>query len=248
MKLSIIIRTWNRLEYTIRTIVSISENCGLSKDNYEIICIDQNSQDGTKDWLAFNAKEGYYPLVPIFLNENVGDGIGMKVGAEVARGEFISQHDNDLETITPDYFIKLISLYKYLEKKNLKICAVSGSHKQGIDLEAKPHKFAKLRYSDNFFDGGIRELSGYFVSWVHGSFIFREKFSRLLEFNKGMCNSFCGEWWSEGYSNFNSLGINFYHIDSGITGAHIQKQYDKFPSYSYAFTHYKKFIKRLQEK
>lgn len=243
MKLSIILRCFNRLEYTIRTIVSIDKNCGLSKDDYEIICVDQDSSDGTKDWLAYNQKEGYYPIVPFLLSENIGDGRGMQVGISIAKGDFIAQHDNDLELITPDYFLKLILLYKYLEKNNFKICAVSGSHRQGIDLEAKPHKFAKLRYPDNFFDGRDREFSGYFVSWVHGSFIFKEKFTRLLKFNKGMCNSWCSTWWDKGYSNFNSRGINFWHIDSSDKGGmYVKKQAEKFPSYGYVKKHYRRFI------
>ena len=239
MKLSIILRTWNRLEYTIRTIMSIDKNCGLSKDDYEIICIDQNSSDGTKEWLASNLREGYYPLRNVLLSENVGDGRGMQVGIEVAKGDFIAQHDNDLEIVTPDYFLRLISVYEDLEKEDFNVCAVSGSHRQGIDIEAKPHKFAKLRYPKNFLEGNHL---GYIVSWVHGSFIFKEKFTRLLKFNKGMCNSWCSTWWDKGYINFNCMNINFWHIDSGKSGVHVKKQAEKFPNYKYVEKNYRKFL------
>jgi len=239
MKLSIILRCFNRLEYTIRTIVSIDKNCGLSKDDYEIICIDQKSSDGTREWLDFNSKEKYYPIKFILLDDNIGDGRGMQAGIDIAKGEYIAQHDNDLELVTPDYFLKLISLYRDLEKREFKVCAVSGSHRQGIDIDAKPHKFAKVRYSKNFVEGN---RPGYIVSWVHGSFIFKEKFIRLLKFDKKGCNSWASTWWDRGYINFNCMNINFWHIDSKQTGAHVLGQAKKFPSYGYVKTHYRRFI------
>jgi len=243
MKLSIILRTFNRLEYTIRTIMSIDKNCGLSKDDYEIICVDQNSSDGTKEWLAFNSKEGYYPIVPFLFSENIGDGRGMQAGINIAKGDFIAQHDNDIELITSNYFFKLILVYKYLESLDYKPCAVSGSHIQGIDLEAKPHKFAKLRYPDNFLEVKEGGYSGYIVSWVHGSFIFKEKFTKLLKFDKGMCNSWCSTWWNKGYISFNCKNVNFWHIDSSREGGgYVKKQARKFPSYGYIKKHYRRFL------
>lgn len=242
MKLSIILRCFNRLEYTIRTIVSVDENCGLSKDDYEIICVDQNSSDGTKEWLTFNSKEGYYPIKPFLLSENIGDGRGMQAGINIAKGEFIAQHDNDLELITPNYFFKLISVYRYLEERGYGVCAVSGSHKQGIDLEAKPHKFAKLRFSNNFLKAEDERYSGYLVSWVHGSFLFRRELTDELKFNKGMCNSWCSSWWDRGYTSFNCKNINFWHIDSGESGVHVKKQAEKFPLYNYIEKNYRKFL------
>jgi len=221
--------------------VSIDKNCGLSKDEYEIICVDQNSSDGTKDWLSFNSKEGYYPIVPFLLSENIGDGRGMQAGINIAKGDFIAQHDNDLELVTSDYFLKLILLHKNLEKEGFDVCAVSGSHVQGIDLGAKPHKFARLRYLNNLWIGNDKENSGYFVSWVHGSFIFRTKLTEL-KFNKRMCNSWCSTWWDRGYTSFNSLGINFWHIDSGQSGGHVKKQAEKFPTYKYVKKNYRRFM------
>jgi len=242
MKLSIILRTWNRLEYTVRTIVSIDEKSGLSKDDYEIICVDQNSIDGTREWLSFNHKEKYYPIVPLLLSENVGDGLGMKAGINIAEGEFIAQQDSDIELITPDYYKKLIQVYEYLEGKGYKVCAVSGSHIQGINTEAKPHQFAKLRYPNNFINPRNEDFSGYFVSWVHGSFIFRKNLIEELNFDKRGCNSWCSEFWDKGYISFNCKNINFWHIDSSETGAHVKKQAEKFPSYKYIKKNYRKFL------
>lgn len=243
MKLSIIMRTFDRLEYTIRSIISIDENCGLPKDQYEIICVDQNSADGTNEWLHSVSKDGYYPIVPVLLSENVGDGRGMNYGVSEAKGEFLAQHDNDIVLLSRSYYSRLISIYKKLEEENLKVCAVGGSHYQGVDYDSAPRRFARKRYdiikTKCFLE---EEYDLVFSSWVTASFIFRREFSEL-EFNKGMTNSWCGEWWDRGNDNFLVENLKFWHIDSGETGAHVQRQAEKFPNYSYVRKHYKPFIK-----
>jgi len=48
-KVSMIIRAYNRLEWTIETLSSIISTTDY--DNYEIILVNNNSQDGTTQWL-----------------------------------------------------------------------------------------------------------------------------------------------------------------------------------------------------
>ncbi len=251
MKLSIIIRCMNRLEYTIRTIVSIAEKSGLERDLYEIICVDQNSSDGTKEWLRSVVEDGYYPIRPLFLRENIGDGLGMQAGISIAGGEFIAQHDSDIEIVTKDYYQKLISLYETLEADGENICALSGSHVQGFSTDSAPFRFGQKRFPQKFiqeayryrhgmFDSGIAML--YYSAWVTASFIFRRRFTEI-EFDKRMCNSWCGTWWDKGYVNFVCSDLKFWHIDSAEEGHLVQKQADKFPSYSYINIHYRNFIK-----
>ena len=252
MKLSIIIRTFNRLEYTIRSIVSIDEKSGLNRSEYEIICVDQGSTDGTIEWLNSCVEEGYYSVFPIFLKDNIGDGLGMQEGIEIATGEFIAQHDNDIELVSENYYSRLIKLYKYFENFGWKICAMGGQHKQGVNRESTPWRFGKERYFKEvfgckyFYDIPVsiddRMHVSYPISWVTASFIFRRGFTSV-PFGKGMCNSWCGDWWDRGFDNFSCETLKFWHIDSGETGAHIQKQYGKFPSYKYVFKNYRKFIK-----
>jgi len=249
MELSIVMRTYNRLEYTIRSIMSIDEKSGLNRDKYEIVCVDQGSTDGTKEWLNFCIKEKYYPIVPIFLDQNVGDGLGMQEGIDRAKGDFIAQHDNDVEIVTENYYKELMDIYKSLEKSE-KVCAIGGQHKQGVDQNSAPWRFGEKRYPN--FLNEIRKCvlvpikdSRHFlypISWVTAAFIFRKKFISI-PFTKGMCNSWCGEWWDRGYDNFSCETLKFWHIDSGETGAHVEKQAKKFPSYNYTLIHYSKFIK-----
>lgn len=246
MELSIIIRTFNRLEYLIRTIVSIDERSGLDKSDYEIIVVDQGSSDGTFSWLNY-AERGYYPIVPIFMDKNIGDGLGMQVGIEGSKGEFIAQNDDDVKLVSDGYYSRLIEIYEALESKGEKVCALGGSHIQGFEIDSAPFRFAKAREGSGGFLVEYSSSSRSFlypVAWTTASFIFRRQFAEDFKFGKGMCNSWCGEWFDRGCKNFISKDINFWHIDSGETGAHVQKQYDKFPEYEYVFRHYKNFIKK----
>ena len=82
MKLvSIIIRTYNRLEYTIETLNSILNNT--SYENYEIIIINNNSSDGTTQWLDWVSKNSPFyanKFKHIKMETNVGDWAGMVEG------------------------------------------------------------------------------------------------------------------------------------------------------------------------
>lgn len=103
MKVNIIIRAFNRLEYTVLTVREIDRLAGF--DDYKMIIIDQASTDGTGQWLKSLEKEGYYKIKPIYLTENVGDFGGTKVGYDNLDEdcEYSFQWDNDCPPITPNF-------------------------------------------------------------------------------------------------------------------------------------------------
>lgn len=104
-KVNIIIRAFNRLEYTVLTIREIDRLAGY--DDYKIIVIDNASTDGTGQWLKSLVKEGHYKIKPIYLTENVGDFGGTKIGYENLDPdcEYTMQWDNDCPPLTP-YFLR----------------------------------------------------------------------------------------------------------------------------------------------
>jgi len=104
-RVNIIMRAFNRLEYTSLTIREIDRLAGY--DDYKIIVIDNNSTDGTGQWLKSLVKEGYYKVKPIYLTENTGDFGGTKVGYDNldADCEYTMQWDNDCPPIT-EYFLR----------------------------------------------------------------------------------------------------------------------------------------------
>lgn len=56
-RVNIIIRAFNRLEYTVLTIREINRLAGY--DDYKMIVVDQASTDGTGQWLKSLVNEGY---------------------------------------------------------------------------------------------------------------------------------------------------------------------------------------------
>ncbi|MFD1953958.1 glycosyltransferase [Paenibacillus thailandensis] len=85
---SIIILTHNQIEYTKLCIESIRKYT--EKDTYEIIIIDNNSTDGTKDWLQEQDD------LQLILNDyNAGFPAGCNQGIEIANGDNILLLNND---------------------------------------------------------------------------------------------------------------------------------------------------------
>jgi glycosyltransferase involved in cell wall biosynthesis len=109
-RVNIIIRAFNRLEYTSLTLREIDRLAGY--DNYKIIIIDNNSSDGTGQWLKSLEKEGYYKIKPIYSKENLGDFGGTKVGYDNldADCEYTMQWDNDYPPVTPYFLLNMVKI------------------------------------------------------------------------------------------------------------------------------------------
>lgn len=95
-QVSIIILTYNNLDYNLQCIQSIRE---YTKDgSYEIIIVDNGSTDGTREWLKKQSD-----LKLIFPNENTGFPKGCNLGIEAARKENdILLLNNDI-VVTPNW-------------------------------------------------------------------------------------------------------------------------------------------------
>lgn len=89
IKTSIVILTFNKLEYTIPCIDSIREYT--RQGTYEIIVIDNASTDGTREWLAQQTD-----IVTIFNEENLGFPKGCNQGIQIATGSNILLLNNDV--------------------------------------------------------------------------------------------------------------------------------------------------------
>lgn len=91
MTFSIVVLTYNALEYTKKCIDAIKKNTSVE---YELILIDNNSQDDTKYWLNKNKKL----FNTLILNEtNNGVAGGRNQGIEEAIGDYVVFLDNDTE-------------------------------------------------------------------------------------------------------------------------------------------------------
>ena len=89
MNISVVIPTFNRKETLKRAIQSVVMQ---SYTPYEIIIIDDGSDDGTKEWLKDN-----YPNVKYIYQMNSGVSSARNKGIKFARGDWIALLDSDDE-------------------------------------------------------------------------------------------------------------------------------------------------------
>lgn len=100
MKTSIIILTYNQIEYTKRCIESIRDYT--DKKTYELIVVDNCSTDGTVEWLQKQTD-----IIVIYNSENVGFPKGCNQGIKIANGENILLLNNDT-VVTSNWLENLI--------------------------------------------------------------------------------------------------------------------------------------------
>ena len=101
MKLSVVIPVYNEVE-NIEEILKRVKDTALT---WEIIVIDDGSQDGTRDVLK---KMDGTPALRVILHErNQGKGAAVRTGLQAARGDAILIQDADLEYSPHDYPVLL---------------------------------------------------------------------------------------------------------------------------------------------
>jgi glycosyltransferase involved in cell wall biosynthesis len=101
MKLSVIIPVYNEVQ-NIEEILKRVQNTALA---WEIVVVDDNSQDGTRDLLKnLDGKDG---LRVILHDRNQGKGAAVRTGLQAARGDTLLIQDADLEYSPHDYPVLL---------------------------------------------------------------------------------------------------------------------------------------------
>ena len=101
MKLSIVIPVYNESETICEVVRRVEQVSG----DKEIIIVDDNSTDGTRDLLL--KYEGKKDFKVIYQPKNKGKGAALRAGFDVAKGEIIIVQDADLEYNPKDYPILL---------------------------------------------------------------------------------------------------------------------------------------------
>ena len=85
--ISVVMLNWNGLEDTKSCIASLKKS---TYSNFEIIIVDNGSEDGSKEWL-----KSQDDLVLVDLPKNEGVTGGHIEGHKVSKGEFIANLNND---------------------------------------------------------------------------------------------------------------------------------------------------------
>ncbi len=143
MDVSVIILNYNSFDLTNQTISTFSKFAeGFS---YEIIVIDNNSQDDSFDKL----KHIYPDIIFIKNDENLGFGKANNIGLRIANGEFVIFLNNDVVFIE-NSILKLLS---YLREKNEKILIAPQLLNADGSIQHSVYSFQNLRltFTTSFF-------------------------------------------------------------------------------------------------
>lgn len=146
MKTSIIILTFNQLEYTKKCIESIRKYT--TEHQYEIIIVDNHSTDGTIEWLQSQKK-----IKVIYNEENLGFPKGCNQGITVAQGDNILLLNND--TIVTSGWLRNLIICLYSDERIGAVGPVTNncSYYQAIHLnfknEQEMHRVSKIYNQSN---------------------------------------------------------------------------------------------------
>ena len=210
-KLSFIIINYKTPEITSECVKSIQKHINI---DYEIIVVDNHSQDNSKDYILSKSKETKW----ISLDNNFGYGYAVNRGFDVSNGNYIIVLNSDI-IIMDDFSKDLISRYESqetgclgieLKKLDGKRQDTASSFPTLMTLfanELKPlRKIKKFRrYTQSFQnDNNI-----YKVDWVTGAFLFisAERFKEISGFDESFFMfyediDFCRKLTDKGYFNY----------------------------------------------
>lgn len=137
IELSIIIVTWNTADITYKCVSTIKRH--LHRFNYEIIIVDNGSEDNTIIKLSkFND-------IKIIENKsNLGFSKANNIGVKIAKGDYLLFLNSDMELLDDS----LIKMYRYISK-NKNIGAI-GPQFLNIDLTPQASVFPKQSITNAF--------------------------------------------------------------------------------------------------
>ena len=146
MELSIIVCVYNEISFIEKSFSELIKSCESKKTDYEIIIIDNNSSDGTKDWLKSLTHKR---VKKIFNKINLGKGGSIKKGIEMSEGKYLIIFD-------PDQEYEVQSIWDCLDKiKTSNAMCVLGSR---LLNDTKTYKYALNYYGVIFLSKVINLL------------------------------------------------------------------------------------------
>ncbi len=120
ISVSIIIPCFNAVEYTKQAIESVLINTNV---NYELILINNGSQDGTKKYFEFlkrNLKAGGFlkKITILQFKQNLGVAKSLNLGISKSAGKYICYLNSDT-IVTKDWLLKMVEAFKSNKKASV---------------------------------------------------------------------------------------------------------------------------------
>lgn len=239
MKISIIIPTYNREKLLVKCLDSIYSS---SIRPYEIIIVDDNSTDNTKNIIK------KYDCKYIKLNKNKGAGNARNIGAKYATGNILLFIDSDIVIKKNTLKNLILNIKKY---KNIKIIC---GYKASLNLsKGFFSNFIMYRKTFTYIKFLKSKIEFYYNSFPETAFmgIYKEVFNEFWGFNPKLKRSSCedhefGKRINKKYKIyfFKNLEV-FHHYEKfssytkklffrAFTFFSILKKYKKFEDHSFA--------------
>ena len=149
ISLSIIIVSFNTKEITKRCLLSLKKNFIGYPLDYEIIVVDNNSQDGSSG-LLLDLEKGWKNLHVFLSRKNFGFGKANNFGVEKSKGKYILYLNSDLIIADIDFrdLIKLMEIQKNIGALTVKVLLPTG------EIDPASHRgFPTLWRSFTYFSG-----------------------------------------------------------------------------------------------
>lgn len=98
--IDVLILNCNNTGYVERCIRSVQEN---TAGNYTLVVVEQNSKDGSKEWLFDSSVVGHL----VVCRKNVGVGEGRRRGLAVGQADWVAMIDSDVVVHDPEWVDKM---------------------------------------------------------------------------------------------------------------------------------------------
>lgn len=148
--LSIIIVSFNTKEITKKCLLSLKKNFDKYPLEHEIIVVDNNSEDGTVEFLTDLEKKYSGNLYVLLNKKNLGFGRGNNLGLKKSRGKYVLYLNSDAIVADIDFrdLINLMETHKNIGALTVKVVLPSG------EIDPASHRgFPTLWRSFTYFTG-----------------------------------------------------------------------------------------------
>ncbi len=123
---SIVILNWNKKDEVRESIASVFKQ---TYKNFEVIVVDNNSTDGSREMLENSGLD----IRLIKLEENKGVAGGRNIGIKTAKGDFIFFLDDDAIIDTVNGIELLVNKMREVPKMGVICCKIVNYHTKGIE-------------------------------------------------------------------------------------------------------------------
>ncbi|MGB9707249.1 MAG: glycosyltransferase family 2 protein [Microgenomates group bacterium] len=192
--LSIIIISYNTKKITLNCLKSIIQSLKNTKITYEIIVVDNNSNDGSqKEILNFKVKNKKTNMKLIFNKDNIGFGKANNQAVKIAKGEYLLFLNSDIVVLN-NSIEKMFKFYKQYQNLFNFLGGKLLNKDKSPQPSCGPMYFLPMVFAHLFLKGDYWQLTRFSpkklkeVDWVSGACFITKKeyFNKINGFDENI--------------------------------------------------------------